>query len=487
MERSRHSRRTSSRRIPPATPRPARPGRGASPARAALLALAILSASLAGAQDAAKAADQSATAAAAAKDSAQAAEAKRRDTIRYGIDSEIMELLKSLGSEKDGRYDDDLLALLKASRGAKLRAAVIDFLASMQWKGAEAVALSLVDSRDEEDSSLVVSALSYLAAIKSKDALALVPKMLEENDAKYMTGLVRLMGSSGGEAEEQALLAWFDGDSTTQALKEEAIKALGDIGSAKAAERLETLVKDASGGKSARMYACAALAKIKSPGSVPALIAAANDADPNVRASAIEALASFGGAEARAAIVEGLRDSYVKSRIAACKAVGELRIVEAEPNLRYKAASDPEKAVKTEACKSLALLGGSSFEFLRERVEDKKADSAIRVLCFGLLARYDASGSLPLLEKRLRAEQAEKDRGFYTALVREIANADKAPEVGSLAAILLADKDFNMRIGGIEWIKKNKAAGMRSELERLAKDDPSEPIRKRAADALKAF
>jgi HEAT repeat protein len=235
------------------------------------------------------------------------------------------------------------------------------------------------------------------------------------------------------------------------------------------------------------MYACESLAKIKSPSSVPALIAAANDADPNVRASAIGALGSFAGAEARAAIVEGLRDSYVKSRIAACKAVGELKIAEAEPNLRYKASSDPEKAVKTEACKSLALLGGSSFDFLRERVEDKKADTAIRVLCFGLLARYDPAGSLPLLEKRLRAEQAEKERSFYTALVREIANADKAPDIGSLAAILLSDKDFNMRIGGIEWIRKNKAVGMRGELERIAKDDPSEALRKRAADALKIF
>jgi HEAT repeat protein len=485
MERSRPSRRTSSRPTDRAGNKAVRRG----PAGARALLFAFLACGPAGfpAVSAQDASPVQASAGASDKTAEATTEAKRRDTIRYGIDSEIIELLKTLTSEKEGAFNGDLLALLKASRGAKLRIAVLDFLASVEWKGAEAEALAIANGRDEQDSSLVVSALSYLAAIRSKDALALVPKMMEENDQKYMTGLVKLMGRSGGESEEKALLDWFDGDSTTPALKEEAIRALGDIGSTKAAERLERLVKDAQAGKVARMYACASLAKIKSPTSVPALAAAANDADPNVRAAALEALGSFDGAEARAAIVEGLRDSYVKSRIAACKAAGELKIADAEPYLRYKATSDPEKAVKTEACKALALLGGSSFAFLRERVEDKKTDSSIRVLCFGLLARYDAAGSLGLLEQRLKAEQAEKDRSFFTALVREIANADKAPDIGSLARILLADKDYNMRIGGIEWIRKNKASGLKDDLEKIAKDDPSEALRKRAAEALKAL
>jgi len=418
---------------------------------------------------------------------ARSTEEKRRDTIRYGIDSEITELLKTLTTEKEPGFNDDLLALLKASRSPKLRVAVLDFLAALEWRGAEAEALAIVDGRDEQDSSLVSSSLAYLAAIRSKEALRFVPKMMEENDKNYMSGLVKLMGRSGGETEEAALLAWFDGDSTTPTLKEEAIRALGEIGSTKAAERLEKLVKDENGGKVARMNACASLAKIKSPTSVAPLVSAANDADPNVRSSAIEALGSFGTQEARAAIVQGLRDSYVKARVSACKASGELKISEAEPYLRYKATSDPEKAVKTEACKALAVLGGDSFAFLRERLEDKKTDSSIRVLCFGLLARYDASGSLGLLEARLKSEQAEKERSFYTALVREIANADKAPDIGSLARILLADKDYNMRVGGIEWIRKNKAFGLKGELERIAKEDPSEALRKRASEALKAF
>jgi hypothetical protein len=185
--------------------------------------------------------------------------------------------------------------------------------------------------------------------------------------------------------------------------------------------------------------------------------------------------------------VEALRDSFVKARIAACKAIASRRIASAEPFLRYKASNDPDRAVKAEALRSLASLGGDSFAFLRERMDDKKADAATRALCFGLLARKDPSGSMGALSARLTAESAEKERSLYTALVRELANAQDAPDAAPLALIVLADKDPLMRIGAVEWARKNKASGFRAELERLAKDDPSEMIRKRATETLAAL
>jgi HEAT repeat protein len=420
-------------------------------------------------------------------------EAKRRDTIRYGIDSEIGDLIKDLATEKDGRYNDDLLNVLANSHSPKLRAAILDFYSSIEWHGAEKVALGLLEDRDNQDVDLVGSALSYAASIRSKEALRVSGGIIKEDNKKLLIPLVRLMGRAGGAAEEDLLLGWFDGDSSTPALKEEAIKALGEIGSTKSAERLGKLVLDETAGKAERMFACAALAKIKEASSVGPLVKAANDADPNVRTSALEALGSFAdgsgasGETARGAIAEGLRDSFAKARIAACKAAAEGKVAQALPFLRYKAQNDPEKSVKIEAFRSLAAIGGDSFVFLRGRLEDPKEDTALRALCFGLLARYDPVGSGPVLEARLRTEAAEKERSFYTDLAREISNADKAPGIGFLARVLLSDKEYLIRIAAIEWIRKNKAQDLKPDLERLSKDDPSDMIRKHAADALKAF
>ena len=469
-----------------------------------LFALALSSGYVAWAQATAQRATAQQATAQQATDPAAQLEASRRDTIRYGIDAEISDLIKDLTSEKDERYDSDLLNLFISSRSPRLRTTILDFFASLEWNGAEKQALGIVDDRDNQDVDLVNSALLYLAAIRSKDALRFSDALIKEDNKKLLQALVRLMGKSGGEPEEALLLAWFDGDSTTPALEEEVIKALGEIGSAKAAERLDKLIVDATAGKAERMFACDALAKIKDDSSVDSLVKAANDADPNVRASAIQALGIFANGSgapsdaAKGAIAEALRDSYYKARIAACQAAVAGEVAQALPFLRYKAQSDPVQAVRIEAFRSLAGLGAASigsgsdgldnpFVFLRGRLEDTKEDESLRALSFGLLCRYDPAGSLPTLEARLKAEAAEKDRSFYTTLAREVANADNAPGIGALARVLLSDKEYLIRVAGIEWIRKNKAMDMRPDLELLARDDPSDMIKKRAAEALKSF
>jgi HEAT repeat protein len=372
---------------------------------------------------------------------------------------------------------------------------VLELLALQEWKGAEETAMGIVDDRDNQDLDLVASALAYLAAVRSKEALKFSEAIIKEDNKKVLPALVKLLGRTGGEREEMLLLDWFDSDGVAPALKEEAIKALGEIGSAKAAARLSKLVEDSEGGKTIpRMLACAALAKIKDASSVKSLVKAANDADPNVRAAAVEALGSFAGgssagaAEARGALVQALRDSFPKARIAACKAVAAGKIDDALPFLKYKAKSDPERSVRFESLRALAIVGGGeSFAFLRERLEDKKESPELRSLCFGLLARYDPASSMDALAARLSAEAAERERSFYTALAREVANADKAPGIAKLARILLADKEYLIRIAGVEWARKNKSAELKGDLESLAANDPSEQIKKRAADALKAY
>jgi HEAT repeat protein len=498
MASSPNSRRASS---PSTTLWPSKGLRAPAPPAGALLALALALCSAAALPSLAFAQAQAvpqtkadpAQQAKSAEEPSAAEAAKRRDTIRYGIDSEILELVQKLGNEKEGAYNEELASLLGSTKSPRLRSAIFDLFSSLEWKGAEDQALKLVQDRDNAAAASVSAALSYLAAIRSKKALELAPSILKEDNSRQdkkpiLLALIRLMGRAGGSEEEGLLLGWFEGDSATEDVRQEAIKALGEIGSTKAAERLAAIARDPEKDKSTRMNACEALGKIKDPASVQALIEAANGDDPNVQEKAVSALASFGIEASDAALVEALRYSSVKSRMAACKGIATRKLDSAGPFLRYKAVNDPEKAVRTEAYRALAALGGDSFAFLREKMGDKKNELQFRTLCFGLLMRKDAAGSMKELVAALTNEAVEKektkDSSLYVAYVREIANAFDAPDAAPLASLLLADKDPLMRVGAIEWARKSKAKGFRSELERLAKDDPSEMIRKRATDAL---
>ena len=160
---------------------------------------------------------------------------------------------------------------------------------------------------------------------------------------------------------------------------------------------------------------------------------------------------------------------------------------EAVPALIYKASYDPEKAVRTEAFKALGEIGGrDAFAFLKTFLDTPKNDSNLRVLAFGVLLRKDKS-SIPVLEARMVAEAKEKDRSFYTSLARDLASGELCPEGGPLARVLFADSDYLMRLGGLEWARRNKAPGIRPDLERLSASDPSDYIKKKAQEVLASY
>ncbi|MEI6874048.1 MAG: HEAT repeat domain-containing protein [Spirochaetota bacterium] len=411
--------------------------------------------------------------------------ASRAATIRFGIESELLDLFKALGSEKEARYNDEILALFIASSSPKLRTAALDLFRSLSWKGAEEAALDCLKGRDNEDPLLVAGALSYLAEIKSSKALAYAQSIIDENNKALLPALVTLLGRAGGEREEDILLAWIKGDSPNQQLRESAIRALGDIGSAKATESLIKIVSDAAAPRFERVFAAEALSKIGQKSALGALIKVANGEDPTVRAAAIEALGSFDAAEAERALLEALRDSFAKSRIAACKALGKKRLKSAIPNLEYKASNDPEKSVKVEALRALGEIGGTeSFSFILSLLENRKGESSQRSLAFGILARKDPGSSLDALGLILAEEAKTADRTLYTSLVREVAAAGEIAEIAPLALFIMADKDYLMRLGGLEWAKTAKSPAAKTVLENLAARDPNEAVRKKANDIL---
>ena len=268
--------------------------------------------------------------------------AGRLRTIRYGIESELLELFKSLAAEKESRYDAEILALLGSSTSPRLRLAALDLFRSLSWDGAEEEALRIVEGRDGENPQVVAAALGYLAEIRSKKALDFAKAIIDENDKTLLGPLVTLLGRAGSDKEEAILLAWLESDTPSPALRESSIKALGDIGSGKAGEKLVAILDNASAPRFERVFAAEAIAKIGWNKGLPSLVKAANGEDTTVQAAAVEALGSFEGAESDTALIEALRSSYAKSRIAACKAIAKRKLLLALPNLEYKVTSDPD-------------------------------------------------------------------------------------------------------------------------------------------------
>ncbi|MEI6388004.1 MAG: HEAT repeat domain-containing protein [Spirochaetota bacterium] len=413
---------------------------------------------------------------------------KRQAIVKYGIESELLELFGDLSAEKNGRFNEDTRALFIASRSVKLRTAVLELWKVLAWSGGESTALDVVQGRDNQEITLVASCLRYLAEIKSRRALEYAKVLLDENDKTILPQLFMLLGRAGGGPEEDILLDWMGKDTGNPAFKESAIKALGEIKSQKAVDALVKIVDDSAQVQPDRLAAVDALGKIGNQKAVASLVKASTGDSAVIQAAAIEALGAFTGADAEAAILDALRSSFPKTRIAACKAVATRKLTRAEPNLEYKAKNDPDKAVKTEALRALSRLGGpEAFAFIAGIMNDRKLDSPSRGLAFGLLARNDPKASMQTMSTLLSAEAKTPDRYLFKILAKEVANARDAPDIAPLARILMADKEYEIRIGGLEWARLTGAPDIKADVTRLSVSDSEIAVRKRAASVLKDF
>jgi len=413
---------------------------------------------------------------------------KRRDVIKYGIESELLELVAALQTEKEDSLNPDLLSVLAESRSPRLREAILKFFAAREWTGAAASAVAILDRRDEELALSVNAALGYLSSVKSAEGLPEAREIVEARETKYLSPAIRLLGRAGGESETELLLGMYKSDDATDSLRQEVIQALGEIGARPAVESLIETLEDTAGKKATRMFAAEALGKIKDERAVPSLVMAANGEDPQVRATAVAALGSFSGAEAESAIVQGLRDGIPGVRLAAIKASVALSIRASEPFIRFRVRNDPDRKVKDESIRALGTLGGGeNLRFLRELLQDRKVDMASRAAAFAVLLDRDADGSRGELEKALAAEAVSKDttllKAFQRALVQETDKA-AAPLV---EAYLLKSPDFGTRIAGIDWARRNKVTSLKPAISALAETDKVESVRTRAAAALADF
>jgi HEAT repeat protein len=412
-------------------------------------------------------------------------QAQRREaTLRYGIETQVIELIGALRAEKDQDYDELILELLANSNSPRLRVAILEYFAALPSDKAEALAARFIEERDSYQEALVLSSFSYLSTLKSRLALPAAFAILSDEEQRYMQAAVKMIGASADESSADELLAAYEADEAGAALKQAIIVALGDIRAAGALPLLSRIVEDEASGKVERMYAATALGRIGDKASVAVLERASVSNDPNVRASAVEALGGFDSANARAALVNALRDAHVLPRAAAARGIAKLGVEDAVPALEFKVAYDPERSVREASIDALAAIGNKrAWDFLVGYAEDAKSPSQYRVKAFTVLIAKGGSAQRDDMLKLFLANGAEKDRPFYLALARAFLLIDE-DSASAFVEKLYADKDFSVRLSAIAWAERNRYKAHLAELKRIAEADATEAVKKRALSAV---
>ena len=423
----------------------------------------------------------------AASDDAQAVE-RTRQTLLYGIDSQVLEVVQRISSTRDGRFTKELVSVVLETRSADLKKAILGVFEDQKLKEGEAAARQFLGDSEHQSGDVLIASLRYLAAIDATGLASLLVPLIDSADNGVASAAIRACGKSAEPACAAALEAKLRSPDFPDARKADLILALGDLKDQKVVDDLIAIAKNADEDKIRRLYAADALGKIGDPRAVPVLKDMFAENDALVRAYAASALSHFSVDEAFPMLIQGLKDDDWRVREQSAKALtGKLsggQIDTALPVLEYKARYDPVAQVRTASINALGSLGSGQAEDILAKLYQaagnplETRESALRALTGRSLSRaIDAANAV------VAAEGKAFDQKPIEATARVLSETQGAGLKG-IYSTLLASGDAVVRAYAVRGIGANGISEMKDRVKELSTKDPSPLVQREAEKAL---
>ncbi|MBI9100805.1 MAG: HEAT repeat domain-containing protein [Spirochaetales bacterium] len=412
---------------------------------------------------------------------------ERLDMLKYGIDSEVTELLTTLNSEEDDEFNDVILQQIKISSNSDMINGALQLFITTEYREAEDFAIDILKNDDLYSNSILSKVMFYLSKDLSKDGAEAVALMFDHDQASVARSAIAAIGHIEDENYAEQLLELLDDDDFHEEVKSTILVSLGDMKAMSAIDLLTDIALDENEEKSWRWYACQSLGKIGAVESFPVLKSLLGDDDPNLRSFAVEGIGYFDSDETGGILISALRDSFWKVRVSAARQLGELKESNAVGILIYKAGKDPENNVKKEAIKALGLIGDEEgFDYLKELVGSTRTNPAIWTSAVDCLMDNNLQDSMEVFTKMIEDEW-EKDNSFHLEYLAKSLSIQEGGFLQSLTGRFMDHSSLNLKIYGLRMAEKNGFNSYKERIEVLSGEDSPNAVRKTALSALESF
>ena len=397
-----------------------------------------------------------------------------RDTFRYGVSPEIVSLLQKCIDNDDPRFADDVYDLFHTTRASQVREKIFEYFTHFEDPCLEDYAVEVLDDPYDTKNSTVEAVFRYVSAVKCKEALPAVLALLDTDSDAYFQAALTTLGEIGGPEEAQYLASYIDRDDLTVPQKQALSRVLGKLHAVETWPKLAAIAQNEDENVFVRMYAAEAIGAMQKSESIPILAELYESSDPNLRQYVIKGLAYYPeSGEAKAVVVQGIRDEHYKVRLESIAAVKKLKFTEAAPYLIYRAKNDKEKVVKNACYDALAALGTKDGNaYLIEVVADAKSGDTAKADAAKALAAQGTAGEkeiISLAEATLKDDKRKQLRYALGKLFAQYARAGYA----DICRDFLLSKDAATVSLGLDMYAKAKYASASSAVASLANDKKS--------------
>ncbi|OHD07287.1 MAG: hypothetical protein A2086_05460 [Spirochaetes bacterium GWD1_27_9] len=407
------------------------------------------------------------------------ASSKINDTLQYGIESEIVDLLKDIGQSPNEyiyqklfeRYNDALLLDTKI--------ALTDFFSnSKNLPQFVSDRLFSDASSDLLDRRLETSLLNFLGKTGGiKEGNFLLSK-LDSSDNIIKNITADAIGKMKVPELGQLLLQRLDDADKIEEkflgpdIKAKLIIFFGENKSLEAVPYLKKIITDKTSDKYLVMFGMVSLLKIGDVSSIDIISENLKNEDPKIQEYAAYAISSFKNKEALLPLKKMLLHNNESVRYYACKGIVLNEDYDSISNLFYKFKQDPSKKVQEEALSSLILFDEKGIERIKDFMKGKKYNYTH----IGIISAAVAKKPTVYCVAYLIGIYQSTDKSGKDIIARNVVSA-KDNKIDPIIKELLGSEDYLIRIGALKAVYQIENSTLWETVEAISKNDPINAVK----------
>jgi len=410
----------------------------------------------------------------------------RENTIKYGIESQVNELIVQLKDEENDRYNNLLADLFRKTNNDALRISILDLFSSLEDGSISDFVHSQLSEYEDFSPQLVLAMIRYLTKFQDQEVTETFLTLSEAQNSEVATLAIQSIGQSGQEEYGRRLLELMEEEGFNETLEPAVIQALGELKYRPAVEYLSDIAEDDDQSNSLRWRACQALGLIGGEEAFRTIKGLLNADDSYLRAYAVGALKGFTEREVYDVLIDALRDDFWRVRVQALEALGGIRAREALDVLKYKAYHDPDvRNVRLAAVKAIGEIDTrEGYEVLRELYADPSIPYILRSKAVELLVENNLTASLDTITELIKTEWGKENSTILDYTCKQLSLTKNNALVDVYRTMLSHPRSINILIYGLRGVRLNRFGSLKPEIEKLTGEEYARSVRQLARSVL---
>jgi len=414
---------------------------------------------------------------------------ERRDIINYGLESDVLALIKELQKNEDDSVNDALASIFSTTTQQSIRVAILELFASQKVNSIETEVLRMLENMDEYSKPEVNALLLFSGELKLDAVVPFLQEIIKEKQNDYLENAIIALGKIGSEENLLELIETYqnideEDEKKEVILKEAILKSLAENAPSDAEDFLCEVAEDEAENIVVRSLAVSALSSIKTDEVFQKLVQYYSSSQPLLRMASIKGIAGCENEEARKIMLEACKDSYHKVRAEAIKSI-ELN-EETVNYLLYRAKKDPEQSLRLSAIERLSEAGSAKAnEYLVDTFKNEKTANSIRAKIAESLLKNNFELIIGEIENvATEITKDEKNKPLRLELGRIIAKIENE-RTATIAELYLRHKDTFVKSLGLDMFSTNRYTSLTALIEEIANDEKMGALQRRAKSLLK--